>query len=192
VAICSCKSSHKDSDNNKSAPDQKIETNYNESQSLQPTGITPDSFYIVWDYIKSGGGEPSQLAKAEKLLSKAGYHKVGKFGQDMGYNLVYAKACNVKMSRGCFVQSASPNEEPGFSSYIQLGPGVGMDWSMSVTFMSKNGTSAFVELLKKGGYTFYATEEPGWVRLSDGCYFMQRDKIFSVSDVIDGDAITGM
>lgn len=159
------------------------------AQSLPPTGITPYTFNLVWKYMQSGGYEPSQLDKAEQLLTNAGYHKVGKFDQPIGYNLVYAKACNVKISNDGFVESASPNKEPGFSSYIQVGPGVGMDWGMSVTFMSKKGTNAFIELLKKGEYTFHATENPVWLRKSDGCYFLQRDKTFSVSDVISGEGL---
>ena len=154
------------------------------AQSLPPTGITPYTFNLVWNYMKSGGFEPSQLDKAEQLLTNAGYHKVGKFNQAIGYNLVYAKACNVKMSSDGFVKSVTPNKEPGFSSYIQVGPGVGMDWGMSVTFYSQKGTNAFVELLNKGEYIYHATENPGWVRQSDGCYFLQKDRTFSVSDVI--------
>ena len=157
------------------------------AQSLPPTGITPYTFNLVWNYMQSGGYEPSQLDKAERLLTNAGYHKVGKFNQPIGYNLVYAKACTVKVSSEGFVESASPNKEPGYSSYIEVGPGVGMDWGMSVTFISKKGTNAFIELLKKGEYTYHATENPGWLRQSDGCYFLQRDKTFSVSDVIGGD-----
>ncbi len=159
------------------------------AQSLPPTGITPTTFYKIWNYMKNAGGEPSQLAKAEQLLTKAGYHKIGLFDQGGPYNLVYAKACNVKISRDGFVQSASPNDEPGFSSYIQVGPGVGMDWFMSVTFMSKNGANAFIDLLKKSNYIFYNTDNPGWVRQSDGCYFIQKDKIFSVNELLDSGAI---
>lgn len=159
------------------------------AQSLPPTGITPYTFNIIWGYMKSGNFEPSQLDKAEQLLTNAGYHKVGKFDRPIGYTLVYAKACNVKMSNDGFVKSASPNKEPGFSSYIEVGPGVGMDWDMSVTFISQKGTKAFTELLKQGQYTYHATEHPGWLRQSDGCYFIQNGKTFSVSDVIGGDEI---
>ncbi|MBR3456172.1 MAG: hypothetical protein IKH26_12720 [Bacteroidaceae bacterium] len=160
-----------------------------DAQSLPPTGITPYTFNIIWGYMKSGNFEPSQLDKAEQLLTTARYRKVGKFDRPIGYTLVYAKACNVKMSSEGFVKSASPNKEPGFSSYIEVGPGVGMDWDMSVTFMSQKGTNAFIELLKKGQYTYYATENAGWVRKSDGCYFFQHGKTFSVSDVVGGDEI---
>ena len=157
------------------------------AQSLPPTGITPYTFNMVWNYMKSGGFEPSQLDKAEQLLTNAGYRKVGKFDNAIGYNLVYAKACDVKMSSDGFVNSASPNKEPGFSSYIQVGPGVGMDWGMSVTFMSKKGTNAFIALLNKAEYKFYDTDNPAWFRRSDNCYFLQRGKAFSVSDVIGGE-----
>lgn len=159
------------------------------AQSLPPTGITPYTLNLFWEYMKSGTNEPAQIEKAEKLLTTAGYVKVGKYDQPIGYKIVYAKACDVSMNENGEIEKVVPNKAPGYSSYIMIGPGIGMDWDMSLTFYSKKGTNAFAQLLKKAEFTYYSTENPGWVRQRDGRYFFQREKTFSVSDVVGSEAI---
>ena len=84
-----------------------------------PTGITPYSFLKSWEYLIS---TPNNIDKAEAILLNAGYRKIGKFKTRIAYNLIYAKACNVKVSSNGYVESTSPNSEPGFSSFIEMGP----------------------------------------------------------------------
>ena len=143
------------------------------------TGITPYVFYQVWEAMDNG----VDVARGEKILLNRGYKKLGTYENMIGYNMVYAKAANVKVGTDGFVKSATPGKGSGYSSYIQVGPGVGMDWAMSVTFLTKAGTDAFIKLLKKAGYTKHGT---AWKR-ADGLYFFQRERTFSVSSVADAD-----
>lgn len=148
-----------------------------------PTGITPYTFQQAWKCF----AYDKDNAKADVILRKCGYKKIGTFDNAIGYNMVYSKACKVRMGSDGFVESVSPAAGSGYSSYIQVGPGVGMDWSMSVTFLSNKGTNAFANLLRETKYNHYVNEHNAWVQKDTHDYFIQVGKSFSVSDVVGGE-----
>lgn len=147
------------------------------SQS-RPTGITPYTFQQAWKYFQA-----ENTRSGEALLKKTGYSKAGRYDCPIGYNLIHVKACKVTMGDDGLVKKAVPAAGPGYSSYIEVGPGPGMDWTMSVTFLSSKGAKAFEQLLSQTGYK---RREGGWSRQTDGTYFLQDGNRFSVSEAHGG------
>ena len=147
-----------------------------------PTGITPYSLQQAWEYFckndKSGGN----------ILKKVGYRYVGEYNNTIGYNMVYTRSCSVSMGSDGFVKSARANGGSQYASYIEVGPGVGMDWSLSLHFLSSKGAASFTNLLKKVGYRLVVSDgHQIWKRSSTQEFLIQEGNNFSLSDVIGYD-----
>ena len=155
------------------------------AQTVQ-SGITPFIFHQAWEKV-----EGSDIEAAEAMLKKAGYSKVGHYHYNLkiGFNIVYAKGCNVTVSRSGEVKSAKATVTNGYASYVEIGAGLGLCYDMSVTFLNKKGTQAFVSLLKKSGYRFSRRDlydwgiiENVWERPTDYWRVMQKGNTFYIDE----------
>ena len=153
------------------------------AQTLQ-LGMTPFIFHQAWEKVESSNSD-----EAETMLRKAGYSKVGQYNREIGYNIVYAKGCTVTVSGSGDVKSAKATVNNGYASYVEIGSSVGMCYDMSITFLSKKGTQAFVSLLKKSGYRLSRKDmydwgiiENVWERRSDHWFLMQKGNTFYINE----------
>ena len=154
------------------------------SAQAEQLGMTPYLFHQAWENVIDSSTE-----EAEAILEKAGYTKVGHYNLEIGFNIVYAKGCTVTVSRSGNVKSAKATTTDGYASYVQIGAGVGMCYDMSVTFLNKKGTQAFISLLKKSKYRFarkdlfdWGVIENVWERSSDHWFVMQKGNTFYINE----------
>lgn len=147
-------------------------------------GMTPYVFHQAWEKVVG-----NTMKDAETMLKKLGYRKVGDYQREIGFNIIYAKGCNVTVSRDGVVKSAKATTSNGYANYVEIGAGIGMCYDMSITFLSKTGVNAFVELLKKSGYRFSRKDmydmdkiDNVWERTSDGWFLMQEKNTFYIDE----------
>lgn len=149
-----------------------------------PTGITPYTFNTAWGYFLEYNQEG--FSRAEKVLKKMGYSYVGSYTKmqtESWINHVFTRDCTVTIDADGFVKTAKATNGNKYASYIEVGPGEGMDWNMRVTFLTSTGSSYFVKLLKKSKYRFQR-ENSVWLQSSTRNNLFQNGKSFSVSDVV--------
>ena len=147
------------------------------------TGITPYTFQKAWEYLLESQQQNRQNAEADNLLKKLGYTYVGAYNyQDTNWtNHVYAKGCVVTVGSDGFVKTAKAKGGNKYANYIEFGPGVGMDCSMKVTFLTSTGSSYFINLLKKSKYQFRKNSS-SWVRPATKECIFQEGKEFYYSE----------
>ena len=81
------------------------------------------------------------------------------------------------------MKSATPKPGQVYASYIEVGPSIGLDWFLTLHFLSSKGTSAFISLLKQSGYKRVSEEEfdePGWYRSATRDFIGQRGNEFTL------------
>jgi hypothetical protein len=154
------------------------------SAQTQSSGMTPYVFQKVWDYVTQ-----NKINNAEALLKKRGYRKVGDYNRTIGFNKIYVKDCTVTVSNDGTVKSSRATTRSGYASYFEIGAGIGLCYDISVTFLSRTGTNAFIKLLKKSNYRFSRKDlydwekiDNVWQRSKDGWFLLQQHNTFYLNE----------
>ena len=148
------------------------------------SGMTPYVFQKIWDNVTG-----NNIDNAEKLLKKRGYRKVGHYRRAIGFNIIYAKNYTVTASHDGYVKSSKATTGSSYASYVEIGSGTGMCYDISVTFLSKSGANAFVQLLKNSSYRLSRKDlydwgkiENVWERSTDGWFLLQKNNTFYIDE----------